>query len=260
MSARLTRWLPGTLVMVTVIAALSTAGLPARAAPASPTFTVNSTLDAVDANPGDGVCATSGSVCTLRAAIMEANHTPGGGATIIVPAGPISYKVAIPASGGDDETTGDLNIMGHLTLLSHNVVIDASLAHDRVFRIEGASVTLENLTDITNGTAATGGGIDNVGGALTLASSTVFSNAATSGSGGGLFNSGALTLTQSTVSQNSALTDGGGLLNDVGATLTISDSTISQNSATNDAGGGIDNLGQLRLTGSTINNNQAPQG
>src|SRR3990172_1659410 len=36
------------------------------------TFTVNSTTDGVDSNPGNGVCATAGGVCTLRAAIQEA--------------------------------------------------------------------------------------------------------------------------------------------------------------------------------------------
>ncbi len=41
------------------------------------TMTVNSTGDAVDANPGDAVCSTSGNVCTLRAAVMEANARPG---------------------------------------------------------------------------------------------------------------------------------------------------------------------------------------
>ena len=41
------------------------------------TFTVNSTGDAADANPGNGVCATSGGVCTLRAAIQEANALSG---------------------------------------------------------------------------------------------------------------------------------------------------------------------------------------
>ena len=37
------------------------------------TFTVNNTADAVDANPGDGVCETAlGNVsCTLRAAVQE---------------------------------------------------------------------------------------------------------------------------------------------------------------------------------------------
>src|SRR5207237_4900268 len=36
-------------------------------------FTVNDNGDAGDANPGDGVCASAGAVCTLRAAIEEAN-------------------------------------------------------------------------------------------------------------------------------------------------------------------------------------------
>ena len=41
------------------------------------TFTVNSSADADDAQPGDGVCATSGTVCTLRAALTEANLATG---------------------------------------------------------------------------------------------------------------------------------------------------------------------------------------
>ncbi|MCU0499205.1 MAG: right-handed parallel beta-helix repeat-containing protein [Anaerolineae bacterium] len=41
------------------------------------TFTVNSTLDASDANIGNGSCSTSTGVCTLRAAIEEANFTTG---------------------------------------------------------------------------------------------------------------------------------------------------------------------------------------
>ncbi len=39
----------------------------------SATFAVNSTADAVDTSPGNGICATAGGVCTLRAAIQEAN-------------------------------------------------------------------------------------------------------------------------------------------------------------------------------------------
>jgi len=41
------------------------------------TFVVNDTGDAPDANPGNGTCATSTGVCTLRAAIQEANAHPG---------------------------------------------------------------------------------------------------------------------------------------------------------------------------------------
>jgi CSLREA domain-containing protein len=41
------------------------------------TFTVNNTGDAGDASPGNGTCATSGGVCTLRAALQEANALAG---------------------------------------------------------------------------------------------------------------------------------------------------------------------------------------
>ena len=44
---------------------------------AAASFTVNSSGDAGDANAGNGVCATAGNFCTLRAAIREANSLPG---------------------------------------------------------------------------------------------------------------------------------------------------------------------------------------
>ena len=50
--------------------------VPKLFAQAGVTFTVNSTADTVDANIGDGICATAGAVCTLRAALAEANATP----------------------------------------------------------------------------------------------------------------------------------------------------------------------------------------
>ena len=49
----------------------------ARQTTTAPTFTVNSTSDAVDSSIGNGVCATSTGVCTLRAAIAEANRRTG---------------------------------------------------------------------------------------------------------------------------------------------------------------------------------------
>src|SRR5262245_24359270 len=58
--------------------------------PTAATFTVNSTLDTPDANPGNGICNDGVGNCTLRAAIMEANAFLGAD-TInfdIAPAGP----------------------------------------------------------------------------------------------------------------------------------------------------------------------------
>ncbi|MFK7800884.1 MAG: CSLREA domain-containing protein, partial [Anaerolineae bacterium] len=51
-------------------------------------FTVNSTADLSDINPGDEICEASNGLCTLRAAIEEGNVVSDGNATeITVPAG-----------------------------------------------------------------------------------------------------------------------------------------------------------------------------
>lgn len=61
-----------TIFLATSLALLWTST--ALAAP--PTLVVNSTGDASDAELGDGVCRTAGAVCTLRAAIEQANANP----------------------------------------------------------------------------------------------------------------------------------------------------------------------------------------
>ncbi len=50
-------------------------------------FVVNSTTDLADATPGDGICKTTGNVCTLRAALEESNARPtyNGFDTIALP-------------------------------------------------------------------------------------------------------------------------------------------------------------------------------
>jgi CSLREA domain-containing protein len=77
-------------------------------------FTVNSTNDGVDANPGNGICATGAGVCTLRAAIQEANSSPGTD-TISVPAG--VYALEIPTVNVDLDTTGDFDIHSPMTIV-----------------------------------------------------------------------------------------------------------------------------------------------
>ena len=66
---------------------LGLATAPLQAAPAGTTYTVNDPADLPGVPPlTDGHCAAINGKCTLRAAVMEANHTPGN-ATIILPAG-----------------------------------------------------------------------------------------------------------------------------------------------------------------------------
>src|SRR5262245_31858194 len=61
-------------------------------------FIVNSTVDAGDAAPGDGVCDSGTGACTLRAAVQETNALEGFD-VIVLPAG--TYLLTIP---GHDET------------------------------------------------------------------------------------------------------------------------------------------------------------
>src|SRR5437868_471550 len=66
-----------------------------QAAPAAGPYIVNDPADLPGVQPlTDGHCAAINAKCTLRAAVMEANHTPGN-ATIILPAG--TYLLTIPA-------------------------------------------------------------------------------------------------------------------------------------------------------------------
>jgi uncharacterized repeat protein (TIGR01451 family) len=88
-------------VIVTILL-LSSLWLAASMLPAFATdFTVNNSSDAVDINPGNGICVTAGSNCTLRAAVMEANALPGAD-TIAVPAG--TYELTI--TGVDERCDG----------------------------------------------------------------------------------------------------------------------------------------------------------
>ena len=75
------------LALAFLLAVLASLMLAAGPAHATTTFTVNSTADHADANPADGFCDTGNTVpgvggepeneCTLRAAINQANYTPG---------------------------------------------------------------------------------------------------------------------------------------------------------------------------------------
>ena len=59
------------------------------AAAVNPSFVVDSPGDGTDAAPGNGVCRTAASTCTLRAAIVEANAQSGAN----------EVDFAIPGSG-----------------------------------------------------------------------------------------------------------------------------------------------------------------
>lgn len=96
------------------------------------TFTVDTTVDAVDAVPGDHQCATAAGACSLRAAVMEANAIAGLD-EVVLPAG--IFTLTRTGSGEDAGATGDLDVTDDLTLTGAGeggTVVDGG-ALDRVF-------------------------------------------------------------------------------------------------------------------------------
>src|SRR5687767_12541016 len=100
----------------------------------SSTFTVNTTTDSVDANPGDGVCADADGRCSLRAAIMEANADPNH-TKVNLPAG--NYITTL-TSGLTDESFGDLDITKNIEITGAGAdatFISNGIAGERVIEI-----------------------------------------------------------------------------------------------------------------------------
>jgi CSLREA domain-containing protein len=226
------------------------------------TFTVNSTDDTVDASLGDGVCATAGGVCTLRAAIQEANALAGAD-VINVPAG--TYSFAIAGQNEDAAATGDLDITADLTINgagAATTIIDGA-ALDRIFHILGGTVTINDLTVRNGNGGSNGGGGVSVCDPTLATQPTLHLNDSivevniTGGRGGGIAvcEDGHLVLNDSVVRNNIATSDGGGIEQHIPpSTVTITNSTISGNRS-NLAGGGVSSFSDLTITNSTISDN-----
>jgi CSLREA domain-containing protein len=244
-------------LFVLFIAAALSFNQAVTAAPRSTSYTVNTELDTVDANPGDGACATAAAFCSLRAAVQETNAL-GGAHTVLLPAG--TYTLTIPGSGEDDAATGDLDVKSNLTIIGQGLdetTIDGNKS-DRVFHVR-KTLDISGLT-VTNGYAIDefGGGISN-GGRLWIDEVVVSDNLGRFG--GGISNFGTLTITHSSVLSNTATTTnitggaGGGLEN-LGL-MTVVNSTIAYNIADNAIGGGMRQQGEAYFTNSTISSNSS---
>ena len=239
-------------------------------------FSVTTTNDAVDANPGNGVCDDGSGSCTLRAAIQESNAL-GGNHTITLVAG--NHTLTIAGIGEDGSASGDLDIaadiiINGLTPLTSIIDIDSL---DRVFHIlPGGNLSISNTT-IKRGYSSRnhGGGFLNQG-TLSITSSHVTENIATlpdgafysGGFGGGIANYGTLTIFNSTLFLNEAIggrgvngQDGGGgsgstpgfggaIYNDLTGIITITNTTISDNNARGGRfSGGAPNNGNWSVAG-----------
>lgn len=254
------------------------------------TFVVNAQNDAQDIIPGNGICETASGngVCTLRAAISEANGLAGAD-IITLPAG--TYTQTLVAANENANAGGDFDITSPITIIgdaAETTIVQAhpvaQTANERVFHVltGGTAVTLDRIT-IRNGvnraSSAIGGGgirIDGAAANFTLNNSTVTNNFSESRGGGIAVNKGNLTINNSVITNNQAgcnaagtAAAGGGIVIDSednvavsGQTASITNTVVSNNraesSVSNTYGGGIFIRAinaQITLSGCTINNN-----
>lgn len=232
-------------------------------------FVVTTTLDEVDANPGDAVCATAAGACTLRAAVQEANALVGPD-SITLPEG--LYVLALenpdPDISADEQASawGDLDITDALSIEGAGpdlVAIDAMAKH-RVVEIWANSnlmeVSLSGLT-IRNGNGGSsngnGGGISSESAntaVLRLSDCNVDGNSAAAGGGVNIGFGHYLVMNRCVVSNNTALSHGAGL-NNLSGSMTINDSVIRDNrhfGFSNPMGGGIFNQSTTFGSGPSI--------
>jgi CSLREA domain-containing protein len=229
--------------IATVMVLLMTAGLgiyvPIRPAHAA-TFTVDSTLDEVDVVPGNGQCvSTPSGVCTLRAAIMEANGL-GGAHTITLPAG--TFTLTRAGTNEDGGANGDFDIFANLTITgagSGSTIIDSNRI-DRAFdaHASATSLSLSGLT-IRNGGNSGIGGVVMAAGSLTANDLTVTQN-----TGVGLA-APSVNVTNSTVSANT------GTAGIAGVSVTVTGTTVDGNSGLGIAA----TRGNVTITDSRITKN-----
>ena len=217
------------------------------------TFVVTKTADT-----NDGTCDAD---CSLREAIIAANANPGAD-TITLPAG--TYTLTIAGAGEDGGATGDLDILGDLTINgagASTTVVDGG-GIDRVFHIVSAFTVVFNNITIQGGVANldNGGGLLNEGTA-TLNNCVIGGNSAPSGNGGGIYNDDVMTISGCTIGENLATSGDGGGVYDNGVSITITNTWIAANGSPNGDGGGFYFNGvAATISQSTVSDNIASGG
>lgn len=244
-------------------------------------YDVNSTADAPDSNPGNGVCLSTIGGCTLRAALMEAGaqDTP---ILISIPAG--VFNVNIPGADEELGVTGDLDITaleGEGRVLigqGPDKTIIRGTGVDRVFDLSGSSANrsaiglfgmrVEGGNTIVPGPVSTGyaGGGARFRDPRALTIDRVWFDRNSSGySGGGLqvqqgSGSGPARITRSAFTRNYAVSNAGGLSLGQSTDVSVSNSLIADNVA-DSSGGGLDVFNtfedKIELSWLTITGNYA---
>ena len=236
-------------------------------------FIVNTSNNGVDVNPGDGLCDTDintpGEQCSLRAAIIEANASPGDDAIRfeLPPSDPgcqmISNQCLIRFSNALPDISSNIEFDGPgaklLQILPSNV---------RGFRITSfGTVTFSGLT-INGGVAAgtgVGGNVLNLnGGTVNIINCEIFQGIANAG--GLIYNNsnGTVNITNSRLQGGIANNIGGaGIYNNLNGTVNVTNSSLLFNHASGTGNGGAifnNSTGAVNVSNSTISSNTASSG
>ncbi len=276
--------------------------------PASTLFT-GAPLDAATiAVDGDAVIIADEGLCSLREAIRNAladaqvdnTNCEAGSGVDTIELGDTEEYVLIDADPSNPRNglpliTSTITINGNGSTIERagECLLDGTrdTGEFRIFEIQGANVTLRDLT--LSGGCADGNGSSNDGGAIfsdgdllrltrvviednqafdyagglfsygqvLIEDSTFRRNFGGGGAGAIGQSSGELTILRSTISENTAGGDGGGGIGTGGNTkatrTVIRNSTISGNISTGLGGGGIGNIGDMRVDTCTITGNSA---
>jgi hypothetical protein len=217
------------------------------------------TIGGVSAASTSRVCSSVGPGCqfsSIQAAIDAAHN----GSTINIAPGTYHENLTVGPT-----TASPLALVGEGGLA---VTIDGGHAGSVLSVAAGHTVNLVGLV-LTNGSAPSGGGIDNEGGVVNVTNSRITGNQATgdlftngTGFGGGIFNdAGTLKVVNSVVSGNHAQRGGGIVTGSENAegTANVVNTLVAGNTASA-AAGGVVNCGLLTMTNSPIRDNTAGQG
>lgn len=246
-------------------------------------YHVDTTTDAVDADPRDGLCATVAGACSLRAAIMQANATEGHD-IIHVPAG--TYALTLTGTETvdvPDPAHGDLDITDAVSLHGADedtVIIEGGT--QRIFDVHMATgegfVRFSRIT-LRDGAPASGpgGAIFNRGEAQvhrvrfednrlsSSATCAAYTAQRICNRGGAIFNEGRMRVQQSTFTHNrtcgsttcTGISGQGGAISNFGqqAYLEIDGSTFDDNSA-RFVGAVMNREGTVEIVNSTFHENK----
>jgi hypothetical protein len=238
------------------------------------TITVNALGDATDVNPGDAVCETAAGngVCTLRAAVAEANALPACSPMTINFAAPLFDTAQTITLGGSA-----LNIQHpNLTISgpgADKVTVNQTAAFNNIITIQSGRIVQISGLKLTGGQS---GGVKNFGGTVTLSNCEISGisgqQAVTNSSGtltaqncliqnnmdGGIVNFGTLfTVTNCQILNNKAGSASAAGVYNSSNTLNLNDSTVAFNDGGSVGTGGIANFGTLTATNTKITDNKS---